>query len=663
MTVQAELVATLVDEWVRAGVRHAVVAPGSRSAPLALALLDRASPAEALPGEASPGEASPEEASPEEALLGVTVRLDERSAAFTCLGIALATGRPAVLVTTSGTAAAEAHAAVVEADLAGVPMIVVTADRPAELLGVGAPQTIDQRDLFGRAVRSFVDLGGVCSGEPAARAAWRSLASRIVLDATAGPSGPGPVHVNLPLREPLLQRAGSLPPGRPGGAPWHGGIGPGGIGPGGIRLGGTPASGAPAGGEGAAASPTAAAQALLRIVAGAGRGLIVAGGGAGGRGVLTLARQLGWPVLADPRAWPRVPDELVVAHADQVLRSERARAELAPEVVVHLGAPHASKVLATWWGEPALGAARHVVVEPFGRAADPERRADLVLGGDPDELCAVAAAQLGTAPPHGAGYAVPAGGAGYAAPPPEVGYAALWRRVDDAAEAAIAGVLEGYERRRCLTEPAVARQLFAALPEGSVLVAASSMPVRDLEWFTAPRNGAPLVLANRGANGIDGVISTAVGVALARRRRSAAGPTQTAALVGDLAFLHDLTALLRGRLERLPDLVLVVVDNGGGGIFSFLPYAGALPEERFERAFGTPQAADPAALARALGAGVTEVDDPAGLAPAIRRAALRGGLEVLVARTGRAANVAVHAELAEASAVAVEAPLAPGSAG
>ncbi len=174
MNVQADLVATFADEWARAGVAHAVIAPGSRSAPLALALLG------------APG-------------LEVTVRLDERSAAFTCLGIGLATGVPAVLVTTSGTAAAEAHAAVVEADLAGVPMIVCTADRPVELQRVGAPQTIDQRDLYGRSVRAFVDLGPAMSAEPAARAAWRSLASRIVLDATSGPAGPGPVHVNVPL--------------------------------------------------------------------------------------------------------------------------------------------------------------------------------------------------------------------------------------------------------------------------------------------------------------------------------------------------------------------------------------------------------------------------------------------------------------------------------
>jgi 2-succinyl-5-enolpyruvyl-6-hydroxy-3-cyclohexene-1-carboxylate synthase len=632
VTVQAELVATLVDEWVRAGVRHAVIAPGSRSAPLALALLDE------------PG-------------LEVVVRLDERSAAFTCLGIGLATGVPAVLCTTSGTAAAEAHAAIVEADLAGVPMIVATADRPVELQRVGAPQTVDQRDLFGRAVRAFVDLGAATSEDPAARQAWRSLASRIVIDATAGPAGPGPVHVNLPLREPLLATAGPLPPGRLGGAPWHGAVpGPG--------------------------ASSEAVHALLRIVSGVERGLVVAGAGASGRGLLSspvptpvdadaaldgdgasepedepdgglrstagavapsalrgrgplsLARRLGWPVLADPRAWPRVPDDQVVSHTDAVLRSELARRALAPEVVIHLGAPHASKVLAGWWGESDLAATRHVLVDPYGRFADPERRADLVIAADPDELCAGLNRRL----------------AGVRSAPS--GYAATWRRADDAAGAAIGRVLEGI---RSCSEPAIARELFAALPEDSTLVLASSMPVRDLEWFAGPRHAAPRVLANRGANGIDGVVSTALGVALARPRATSAAAGATAALVGDLAFFHDLTALVHGTRERVPDLSLVVIDNGGGGIFSFLPYVGELDEVRFERAFGTPQSADPAALARSLGYEVREVATAAELGPAIAWSATRPGISVVVVRTDRAANVAVHAALVEASIEAVEA--------
>lgn len=190
--VQATFAATLVDEWVRAGVTDAVVAPGSRSTPLLLALTSRSSS------------------------IRVHVFLDERSAGFFAVGLGMATGRPAVVVTTSGTAAVELHPAVVEASHAGVPLLAVTADRPWELRDVGAPQTIDQTALFGRAVRWFADPG---VPDAASSPAWRSLAARAVVEAVVGR---GPVHLDLPFREPLVGHPGPLPPGRPDGAPWHG---------------------------------------------------------------------------------------------------------------------------------------------------------------------------------------------------------------------------------------------------------------------------------------------------------------------------------------------------------------------------------------------------------------------------------------------------------
>ncbi|MGH9305107.1 MAG: thiamine pyrophosphate-binding protein, partial [Acidimicrobiales bacterium] len=192
----ATFCATLVDEWRRHGVSHGVICPGSRSTPMAVALLLADRPR-----------------------LSITVRLDERGAAFFALGMALQSGRPAILLTTSGTAAAEVHAAVVEAHYARVPLIVCTADRPPELRQVGAPQAIDQSGLFGRHVRFFADPG-VPDWKVAGT--WRSLGSRSVLEALAGPYGPGPVHLNLPFREPLMARAADLPSPRPGGRPWHG---------------------------------------------------------------------------------------------------------------------------------------------------------------------------------------------------------------------------------------------------------------------------------------------------------------------------------------------------------------------------------------------------------------------------------------------------------
>ncbi len=356
-----------------------------------------------------------------------------------------------------------------------------------------------------------------------------------------------------------------------------------------------------------------------------------------GSAVSALAARLRCPVLADPRAFPRVPAPNLVAHADAVLRSARARDALTADVVVHLGAPHASKVLAGWWSEPAGAGTRHLLVDPWGHFADPERRADLVVRAEPAELCAVEAAALD--PPD------------EPRPGDAADYLGAWCAADEAAAKAIAALLA--DAVPC-NEPGVARRLFAELPPGSALVVASSMPVRDVEWFAAARPGAPLVLANRGANGIDGVVSSAIGVALARRRSGAGG--RTAALVGDLAFLHDLGALVHGAREEVPDLTLVVVDNGGGGIFSFLPYAAELDESRFERAFGTPQAADPAAVAAALGHEVVEMKDLGELATTLGSAGRRG-LQVLVVRTDRRANAALHARLADATAAAVDAAL------
>jgi 2-succinyl-5-enolpyruvyl-6-hydroxy-3-cyclohexene-1-carboxylate synthase len=567
---QAAFVATLVDEWVRAGVAHAVVCPGSRSTPLALAVA------------AEPG-------------IGLHVRLDERSAGFTALGIGAATGRPAVVVVTSGTAAAELHAAVVEADLGRVPLLVCTADRPPELRDVGAPQTIDQTHLFGRAPRWSADPG---VPDEASRSTWRSLGSRSVAETRSGPRGPGPVHLNLPFREPLLGDAdlGGVPPGRPDGQPWH-------------RV------------EAARPAPgRAVVDALVTEGVRPGtRGLLVAGHGCGDAGaVLALAGALGWPVLADPRSGLRTGDPAVVSAADGVLRAPGFAAGHRPDVTVRLGDRWASKVVTTF-----LAGSATVVVDPYGWS-DPERGVDRIVRADPTEFCralAEAVADPGR---------------------PDDGWSTAWTRAESAAQRAIEEVLG---RDGPATEPALARMLTRVLDPATSLVVSSSMPVRDVEAFGAPVSGGRRVVANRGANGIDGVVSTALGVALAT------GPT--VALVGDLAFLHDASALVGPAAER-PDLTVVVADNGGGGIFSFLPQADHLPADRFERLFGTPQAADPAAVARGFGWDVAEVDGDdwaRGLTRAVEP--VPGGRVVVVRLPDRVANVAAHDEVNAAVVAAV----------
>jgi 2-succinyl-5-enolpyruvyl-6-hydroxy-3-cyclohexene-1-carboxylate synthase len=562
--VQATCCATLVDEWVRCGLTHAIVSPGSRSTPMALALAsdDR---------------------------IQVEVHHDERSAAFIGLGVGLASGHPALVLTTSGTAAAHLHPAVIEAHQAGVPMIVLTADRPPELQQVGAPQTIDQVRLYGGAVRWFADPG---VPDAASGGTWRSLAARAVAEATTGAGGPGPVHLNLAFREPLVGTAGPVPPGRSEGARWHTTVG---------RRSAIDRSG----------------TARLAQLLDADRGVVVAGAGAGDPEVLArLSAATGWPLLADPRSGCRTAavaaaGGTVVAAFDALLRDPVVAATVRPEVVLVLGAPPASKVLARWMADAD---ATVVAVEADGRWFDPDHRAAHVLHADPTAVASALAQLVGGRGPGGA-------------------WAQRWADLEEAAQGAIDDVLATEDLP---TEPGVARALLPALPPGATVVVSSSMPVRDLEWYGAPASEVR-VLANRGANGIDGVVSTAIGVALVGARTNAA----TAVVVGDVALLHDAGALL-GLVARQLDLTIVVVDNDGGGIFSFLPQASALDAERFEQLFGTPHGVDLSVLAAAHGVVTVEPAGAADVATAIAACSTAGGTQLLRVGTDRARNVAHH---------------------
>ncbi|MGI9029777.1 MAG: 2-succinyl-5-enolpyruvyl-6-hydroxy-3-cyclohexene-1-carboxylic-acid synthase [Ilumatobacteraceae bacterium] len=536
---QATFCATLADEWVRRGVRHAVVAPGSRSTPIALAVADR---------------------------LHVEVVHDERVAGFVGVGLGLG-GVPAVVVCTSGTAAANLLPAVVEAGLSAVPMLVVTADRPPELRDVGAAQTIDQTHLFGRSVRWFHDPG---VADHVTSASWRSLARR-AFDAAAD----GPVHLNLPFRDPLVGSPGPLPRSRVP-APSTLRKGTGGITPG--ELGG--------------------------------RGVILAGGRSGVEPdvIVELAARTGWPILADPTSGVRHVDQAVGAF-DALLRHPGFAATRSPAVIVRIGRPAASKVLGQWVATAADGGA--TLIQVGGPAViDPDHQVAMTMAGD--EL-----------DPRRWG-----GGA-------SSDWLDGWLAAGRCAEQAIDAVLGD---QPALTEPAVARTVARHLPNGAELVVASSMPVRDLEWFGGP---AARAHANRGANGIDGVLSTALGVSLR-------GST-TVAVVGDLAFLHDggaMTALA----GRGADLRIVVVDNDGGGIFSFLPQAGVLADDRFEQLFGTPHGTDLVALAHAHHLDAVTVTQPEELAGRL----VQPGPTVTRVPTDRRANVRLHDELNDAVAAALD---------
>ena len=560
-----------VDELVRCGMREAVLAPGSRSAPLTLALFDRAA----------------------DAALRLHVRIDERSAAFLALGLAKASRRPVAVVCTSGTAAAHFHAAVIEADEAGVPLLVLTADRPPELRGTGANQAIDQLKLYGAAVRWFCEAG-VPEAQPGMVGYWRSLACRAWAAASGEAGGfPGPVHVNIPLRDPLVPDAAGTGAdwpepldGRPDGAPW-------------TTVGAGPRR--PPGQAGTGGDP--------QRLEWAERGAVVCGDGDYDPApLLELAEAAGWPVLAEPSSNARRGPNALSAYG-YLLGAAGFVAEHRPEVIVSVGRPGLSRgQLAFLRGSPGPPPSRHVVIaQGPGRWADPARTAT-----------GVAAALRLSRPARGPG-ASPA-------------WLGSWQRADAAARGAADAILDA---RAAISEPRLARDLAAALPDGALLWAASSLPVRDLDLHMAPRSGIR-VLASRGTSGVDGLVSSAIGAALAHQ---AAGGGPAVALLGDLAFLHDLPGLLLGPDEPRPDLGLVVVNNDGGGIFSDLEQAAFAGP--FERLFGTPHGADIASLARGARLPYHRVERPADLGPALAG----HGLRVIEVRTQRAAGAALRAEL------------------
>ena len=551
---QATFCATLVDEWIRLGVRCASIAPGSRSTPLALAITERSE-------------------------LHVEVFHDERSAAFAALGMGLATRVPAIVLCTSGTAATHFHGAVVEAHQSGVPMLVVTADRPPELHGVGAPQTIDQHRLYGSAVRAFFEPG-VATADGAAQ--WRALAADAWMAASS--ATPGPVHLNLAFREPLVGEVGALPPTRAHDAASLDGVWP--------------------------AVDVESLAALL----GSADGVIVAGEGIDDPGsVASLAGALGWPILADPRSGVgHYPGAITTA--DALLRQPGFAAGHPAGVVLQLGAPPASKVVGQWLAATGSG---HVAVSPYGLVSDPQLVGAIQVHAAIGQLCdqlaelvrpAVSSARRGS-----------------------------WVAADSIAQGVFAVMLDQADE---LDDPVVARATMAALPEAANLVVSSSMPIRDIEWFSAPRADIS-VFSNRGANGIDGVLATAIGVAVASER-------PTVVIIGDVALLHDSSSMV-ALASRTVDLTIVVTDNDGGAIFSFLPQAQSMPAERFEMLFGTPHGTDLAALAAAHRIPAVTVATVAELRSAVATA----GSQLVRIATARGANVVIHQRLHDAVADAL----------
>jgi 2-succinyl-5-enolpyruvyl-6-hydroxy-3-cyclohexene-1-carboxylate synthase len=549
------LLRAFCDELARCGLTDACTSPGSRSTPIVLSLV-------------------------RDGRISCWSHVDERCAGFFALGAAKATGRPVAVTCTSGTAAANLAPAVYEAHEARVPLIVLTADRPPELRDVGAGQTIDQLKLYGSAVKWFAELD-LADASPARQRWLRGLACRAYWTALDG--RPGPVHLNVPLREPLVLSEPLAPAddGRPGGAPW-------------LRR--------------AAAVPAAPAR-LPHLPT---RGIVVAGrherspelAGA----IVAFAERARYPLLADPLSGAR-RGRASVDHYDFLLRDAAFSAAHAPDLVIRVGDLPTSKPLRTWLAE--LPAAEQVALDPESAWQDPAGALSLVLSGDPARTLEALAAEV--------------------QPDPE--WLAAWRTRDAlAAEAIAASLGDG------LSEPAVAAALGPWLPPEATLFVASSMPVRDVESFWAARDDGPRVLSNRGANGIDGTVSSAFGAA-------ATGQGPVVLLLGDVALAYDIGGLLAARRLGLA-MTIVLLNNDGGGIFHFLPVAGET--DGFERHVATPHGLDYAHAAALYGCRHELVPTLGALQTSLVRALRAGTTTILEVRSDRVANLALHRRVADA---------------
>jgi 2-succinyl-5-enolpyruvyl-6-hydroxy-3-cyclohexene-1-carboxylate synthase len=563
------LASALVEELARCGIRHAALAPGSRSTPLALALYRQ--PA-----------------------IEVAVIVDERSAGYFAVGAAQSTGRPAVVLCTSGTAAANLHPAVCEADEAGVPMIVLTGDRPPELRGIGAGQTIDQLKLYGAAVRWFCELGNH-DADDAGLLHFRSVACRAYAAARGEPR-PGPVHLNFPWRDPL----GPEPHPEEVTATSK------------LALEGRGERPLTAVASGPPLPDGALLDEIAERLSETPRGLIVAGRQLDpglARPVAALAEKAAYPVLAEPTSQLRLGDHdraLVVWPYDAIARLRPP--ELEPEFVIRFGDMPTSKALRQWLG--SLPGLRQVVVDPAFGWNEPSNRAETIVRAEARSLAEGLAERLEGGRPE---------------------WREAWMEVAERAGAAIEGELSDLAEP---TEPGAHAALAGLYADGDLVYTASSMPIRDQESFVPSAAARVRFLCNRGANGIDGLISSGIGAAASSGR-----PAWI--VTGDLGLFHDMNGLAALREVTSP-VRIVVLNNDGGGIFEFLPQAAQIERHEFEALLGTPQGLDPARVAALYDLPHVRVERLEQLATAARQ-----GMVLIEIPVDRRLNVELHQRILE----------------
>ena len=556
MDITQSFAATFVDELAAQGVEYACVSPGSRSAPIAMAL-----------------QRHPR--------IKVIVQIDERSSSFFGLGLGKATGKPAVLLCTSGTAAAEFHAAVVEASYSRTPLIVITADRPPELRDVGANQAIDQQHLYGSAVRWFFDPGTPVE-IPAAPRMWRRLAARAVAEAAGGP-----VHLNLPFRDPLVPPPGQVPSAQGDAAQ---SITSGRILP-------TPAQLA------------SLASALQR----ARRPLVVAGEMRDGERLAPALTRLGMPVLAEPGSQLRRPETGGAVESYEALLRAGWSLEHGPDLVIRVGGTPTSRAMNAWL---AAAAAPTFLIDPDHLWRDQDQVARHVVACDPQAL-------LEALPPVS-----------------RTAWRDEWVSAGKKAGAAISATLISTP----LHEGHIVRALASRMPDSAQVFIGSSMPIRAADSFWPLARSQQRFYGNRGASGIDGLVSTGLGIATGR------SAVPTILLLGDLSLYHDMNGLWAIGRHGVK-ATIVVCDNNGGGVFSFLPQA--QHPDVFEEIFATPLGLDFAQVARLYGLVYSPVTERSGLEPAISDAIDKSTPTMVVVKFKRDDSVSGHRLCWEAAAAAL----------
>jgi len=548
----------MVDEFIRCGLTDAIVSPGSRSAPLAMALAQAEQRGE----------------------ISLHVRLDERSAGFLAIGIAKVTGVPPIIVTTSGTAAVNLHPAVVEADQSGVPLIVITADRPPQLRGVGANQVIRQPGMFSSDVRACIDMA-TATRQPGGVRYWRSTAARAVAVATDA-MRPGPVHLNVSFADPLVPDGDDTwvedRDGRPDGRPWTADV----------RL-----------VAGMSTPLDEVVDSLLDDSQVPARGLVIIGDHDDHEAIELvdeLADAMGWPVISEPSG-NGAGCSTALSHGPLLLADAAFAGEHTPEIVITVGRVGLNRSVLRMIGQAGL----HVAVTTHPEWSDPTRSADVVVASVP-------------------------------LPPTDMevdeSWLESWQRADVLAAAAVETAL--FSSDQALTGMHVARIAASAVPDGGLFYVGASSAVRHVGTFAANTVQDAVILGNRGTSGIDGTVSSAWGASAALQRNGGSGAV---ALMGDHTFLYDSNGLLAPAEEERPDLVIVVIDNDGGGIFSTLEQGAPEHAEVFDRVFGVPLGIDLVQLSLTLGIPADGASSTDALQRAVSEAVGLGGVRVVVART------------------------------